>query len=51
MHFLIDYENVHSAGLRGADLLTERDTIVLFYSDSNDKVEQGAMNRIVQSGC
>ena len=23
--FLIDYENVHSAGLRGAELLTERD--------------------------
>ena len=51
MHFLIDYENVHSAGLTGAELLTDQDTVVLFYSDSNDKVEQGAMNRIIQSGC
>ena len=51
MQFLIDLENVHSAGLRGSELLTEEDTIVLFYSDSNEKIEQGALNRIFRSGC
>ena len=50
LHFLIDYENVHSAGLRCSELLTEVDTVVLFYSDSNDKAEQGAMNRITMGG-
>ena len=51
VQFLIDLENVHSAGLRGSELLTEEDTIVLFYSDSNEKIEQGALNRIFRSGC
>ncbi len=51
MQFLIDLENVHSAGLRGSELLTEADTVVLFYSDSNEKIEQGALNRIFNSGC
>ena len=44
MQFLIDLENVHSAGLRGSELLTEEDTIVLFYSDSNEKIEQGVLS-------
>ena len=51
MQFLIDYENVHSAGLRGTEFLTDEDTVVLFYRDGNEKIEQGALKRIVQSGC
>ena len=31
LHFLIDYENVHSAGLRGAELLMEQDTVVFMH--------------------
>ncbi len=51
MQFLIDLENVHSAGLRGTEFLTDKDTLVLFYRDGNERIEQGALNRIVQSGC
>ena len=51
MQFLINLDNVHIAGLRGSELLTEDDTVALFYSDSNEKNEQGALNLIFSSGC
>ena len=51
MLFLINLDNVHIAGLRVSELLTENDTVALFYSDSNEKNEQGALNLIFSSGC
>ena len=32
--FLIDFENVHSDGLNGVDLLSENDEVVIFYSNN-----------------
>ncbi|MFT3952016.1 MAG: PIN domain-containing protein [Oscillospiraceae bacterium] len=35
MYFFIDYENVGANGFVGIDLLTEKDHVVLFYSENN----------------
>lgn len=34
--FLVDFENVHTGGLRGTKSLSEHDEIVLFYSDNDE---------------
>ncbi|MDR0963995.1 MAG: hypothetical protein LBM60_05215 [Clostridium sp.] len=34
---LVDYENVHTSGLKGIIQATSRDEIVIFYSDSHEK--------------
>lgn len=51
MHFLIDYENVHNAGLRGAEYLNEEDQIILFYSQNSMTMERGYMHILAQCGC
>lgn len=51
MQFLIDYENVHNLGLRGAELLTRDDGIIIYYSQSCNTIEKGALQRIISSGC
>jgi len=43
-YFLIDYENVHQAGLAGFSDLTERDTVVIFYSDAKNVVPLSTIN-------
>lgn len=36
--FLIDYENVHGAGLLGVDRLTENDRVYIFYSANSNSI-------------
>lgn len=51
MRFLIDFENVHNLGLRGAELLTKNDGVIIYYSQTCNAIEKGALGRIVSSGC
>lgn len=37
-YYLVDYENVMSAGLNGLHELTENDTVIIFYSENSDKL-------------
>lgn len=37
-YYLIDFENVKSRGMEGVDLLTEEDTVCIFYSDNADSM-------------
>ena len=36
--YLVDFENVHSEGLKGVDNLTENDRVYLFYSPNADSI-------------
>lgn len=51
MFFLIDYENVYSWGLEGTEYLSSEDTVILFYSDSVDKIVEYRINDIFKSQC
>lgn len=51
MRFLIDFENVHSPGLRGAELLGRDDGVIIYYSQTCNVIEKGALGRILSSGC
>lgn len=37
-YYLIDFENVKSRGMEGVELLTEEDTLCIFYSDNADSM-------------
>ena len=41
MQFMIDYENVRSAGFNGIEYLQQYDAITLFYSDAAGAIERG----------
>ncbi|MDE7332817.1 MAG: hypothetical protein K2O16_11415 [Lachnospiraceae bacterium] len=51
MLFLIDYENVGIAGMKGCDYLDRQDYVVIFYSESSKHMEQRALENITASGC
>ena len=51
MYFLVDFENVLSDGLRGAQYLKADDTVIIFYSQVCDKVQQGVIRQIMDSAC
>lgn len=51
MHFLIDYENVRNAGMRGTEFLIPSDCVILFYSDASPVIEQRHLNNIQHAGC
>lgn len=38
VYYLIDFENVKSRGMEGVELLTEEDTVCIFYSDNADSM-------------
>lgn len=40
MHILIDYENVGTAGLEGAEYLCKEDVVILFFSMACSKIER-----------
>lgn len=50
-YFLIDLENTHSNGLRGAQYLNTGDTVAVFYSESCKQLEQGVLKDVFASGC
>ena len=51
MLFLIDYENVGIAGMKGCDYLDGQDHVIIFYSESSKHMEQRALEDITASGC
>jgi hypothetical protein len=51
MYFLIDYENVKNAGMRGTEYLLPSDHVLLFYSAASPNMEQRHLTNIQRSGC
>ena len=51
MLFLIDYENVSYAGLKGVELLTPQDNLTIFYSQSSKKIERETFQKIIATNC
>ena len=51
MYFLVDFENVRSNGLRGAEYLDKNDYLTLFYSSAAHSCENRYLEEIEQSGC
>ncbi len=51
MLFLIDYENVGNAGMKGCEYLDGQDHIIIFYSEARKSMEQGLLESIAVSGC
>lgn len=51
MLFLIDYENVGNAGMRGCGLLNAWDHVIIFYSDASKNMEREYLEKISASGC
>lgn len=47
--FLIDYENVNSAGLEGISLLNEDDRVILFYSQSANTLSFDVFDELMQA--
>ena len=48
-YFLIDYENVNVAGLKGIDKLTAEDTVIIFYSENANTLTFGMHKKINES--
>ena len=51
MLFLIDYENVGNAGMKGCDYLDAQDHLIVFYSEAKKHMEQRSLENITASGC
>lgn len=51
MLFLIDYENVGNAGMRGCEYLDAGDHVIIFYSDARKHVERRVVEAISSCGC
>ena len=51
MIFLIDYENVNNAGMRGTQYLEPSDTLIIFFSKNAHNMEKHFLLDIQNSGC
>lgn len=51
MLFLIDYENVGNAGMKGCHYLNASDHIIIFYSETRKNMERRFLEDIANSGC
>lgn len=51
MYFLIDFENVKNAGMRGTEYLLSTDCVIVFYSANTPTMEQRHLMNIQDSGC
>ena len=51
MLFLIDYENVGNAGMKGYEYLEAQDHVILFYSEARKYMERGILDSIAASDC
>lgn len=51
MYFLIDYENVHTPGMRGTEYLLPADHLLVFCSVSAPNMEPQYLTAIKDSGC
>lgn len=46
MYFLVDFENVHSEGLRGVEFLKKSDSLTLFFSKRHMFVKVVILRRL-----
>ena len=51
MLFLIDFENVRNAGMRGCEFLQASDWVIVFYSKESPNMETRFLESIRDSGC
>lgn len=51
MLFLIDFENVGNAGMKGYGYLDARDHVIIFYSDAMRNIERRVIEAISSCGC
>ena len=51
MYFLIDYENVHTPGMRGTEYLLPSDHVLVFYSAPAPNMEAQYLTAIRDSAC
>ena len=51
VYFLVDFENVLSDGLKGAQYLKAVDTVIIFYSHVCEQIQQGLIRQIMDSAC
>ena len=51
MYFLIDFENVHNGGMKGAEYLLPLDHIIIFFSEAANTMELRHLEIIRRSGC
>ena len=51
MLFLIDYENVGCAGMKGCNYLNAQDYTIVFYSEAKQHMEKRDLENITASGC
>ena len=51
MYFLIDYENVHTPGMRGTEYLLPSDHVLVFYSAPAPNMEAHYLTAIRDSAC
>ena len=51
MLFLVDYENVGNAGMKGCHYLNASDHIIFFYSETRKNMERRFLEDIANSGC
>lgn len=51
MLFLVDYENVGRAGMRGCEHLNAQDHMIVFYSEGKKNAERRTLEAITASGC
>lgn len=48
---MIDFENVRSRGLQGAEYLQADDSVTIFYSQACMKIEQGRIRQLKEAQC
>lgn len=51
MLFLIDYENVGNAGMKGYGYLDMQDHVVIFYSEAKKHMERRILEELTSSKC
>jgi len=51
MLFLIDYENVGNAGMKGSNYLQANDHVIVFYSEARKNMERRFLESVDASGC
>ncbi|SEA70332.1 hypothetical protein SAMN02910384_02096 [Pseudobutyrivibrio sp. ACV-2] len=45
-YYLIDFENVNSAGLESKKLLTDQDTVIIFFTKNASKIDMSVLSKV-----
>ncbi|MDE6832863.1 MAG: hypothetical protein K2J39_01240 [Ruminococcus sp.] len=48
-YFFVDYENVHQAGMKGIEKLTENDKVIIFYTPTNETLTFSMYKKMIRS--